>query len=259
MNPLGFLSQYPWIGYLSGALQLIFLIHAVATRRNFYWFFILFFGSYFGVLAYFFIEILPGLRGNARRVGGSLQPAFENLRPLETRIRESREELSESDTLQRRSELAALLSRAGRQGEAQSVLQPLLNGIYADDPLVLLASAELATARRDPASAAAFLKQVNLKTSASVRTRTLTLLAGAQAEQGQNTEAEATYQQALTGATTEEARVRYTEFLIAQGRREDAAAQLAILERTEKRASRLYQGQEREWFALAGRLRREVG
>ena len=259
MNPLGFLSQYPWIGYLSGALQLIFIIHAVVTRRNLYWLFILFFLSYLGVLAYFFIEILPGFRGNARRVGANLQPALENLRPLESRIRDAREELQESDTLQRRTELAALLSRAGRQDEAQTVLQPLLNGIYADDPLVLLASAELATARRDPASAARYLQQVDLKTSASIRTRTLTLLAQAQAQQAQLSEADATFQQALIGATSEEARVRYAEFLIAQNRREAAAAQLAILERTEKRASRLYRGQEREWFALAGRLRREVG
>ncbi|GAA4023046.1 tetratricopeptide repeat protein [Deinococcus rubellus] len=259
MNLFGFLGHYPWLGYLSGALQIIFLIHAVSTRRNTYWFFILLFGSYIGVVAYLFLELLPGWRGTSRQVGTRLQPALENLRPLETRIREAREQIEESDTLQHRTELAALLARAGREDEAQAVLQPLLqSNIYADDPLVLLTSAELAMARQDPASAAAQLKQVDLKTSASIRTRTLTLLARAQAESGL-AEAEATYQQAMTGATSEEPRVRYAAYLIAQHRPDEAKRELETLAKTEQRASRLYKGQEREWFALAGKLRREVG
>ena len=258
MNLFGFLGQYPWLVYLSGALQIIFLIHVVVTRRNFYWIFILLIGSYLAVLAYLFIEVLPGLGGNARRVGAGLQPALENLRPLETRIREARERIEESDTLSNRTDLAALLARAGREDEAQQALQPLLNGIYADDPLVLLTSAELAQARRDPASAAALLRRVDLKTSASIRTRTLTLLAAAQAEQAQFSEAEATFQQALIGATSEEPRVRYAQFLMAQGRPDDAQRELSTLARTEKRASGLYRSQEREWFQLAGRLRREL-
>jgi hypothetical protein len=258
MNPLAFVSQYPWLVYLSGALQVIFLIHAVVTRRNFYWIFILLIGSYLAVLAYLFIEILPGLRGNARRASATLQPAFENLRPLETRIREAKERIEDSDTLSNRTDLAALLARAGREEEAQQALQPLLKGIYADDPLVLLTSAELALARRDPASAAALLERVDLKTSASIRTRTLTLLARAQTEQTQFDQADSTYLQALMGATSEEPRVRYAQFLIAQGRPEDARQQLDTLARTEKRAGGLYRSQEREWFQLAGKLRREL-
>ncbi|WP_293913337.1 hypothetical protein [Deinococcus sp.] len=258
MNLFGFLGQYPWLVYLSGALQVIFLIHVVVTRRNFYWIFILLIGSYLAVLAYLFIEVLPNLRGNARRVGANLQPALENLRPLETRIRDARERIEESDTLSNRTDLAALLARAGREAEAQDALQPLLSGIYADDPLVLLTSAELALARRDPASAAALLGRVDLKTSASIRTRTLTLLAGAQAEQTQVGEADATYQAALMGATSEEPRVRYAQFLMAQNRPDEARAQLGTLARTEKRAGGLYRSQEREWFQLAGKLRREL-
>ncbi|AZI41902.1 hypothetical protein EHF33_03335 [Deinococcus psychrotolerans] len=258
MNLFGFLGHYPWLGYLSGALQLIFLVHAITTRRPTYWFFILLFGSYIGVLAYLFLEVLPGMRGNARRVSSTLQPALENLRPLESRIREVRERTEESDTLQNRADLAALLARAGREDEAQGVLEPLLTGIYADDPLVLLTSAELSMARCDPAAAAAHLKRVDLKTSASIRTRTLTLLAQAQAEQTLNSEAEATYQQALIGATSEEPRVRYAAFLIAQNRSADAKRELDIVAKTEQRASRLYKGQEREWFSMAGKLRREL-
>lgn len=258
MNLFGFLGHYPWLTYLSGALQLIFLIHAVTTRRNTYWFFILLFGSYIGVLAYLFLEVLPTWRGSARRVSSSLQPALENLRPLELRIREAGERIEESDTLQNRADLAALLARAGREDEAQSVLEPLLTGLYADDPLVLLTSAELSLAKHNPAAAAGHLKRVDLKTSASIRTRTLTLLARAQAEQNLNSEAEATYQQALVGATSEEPRVRYAAFLIAQRRSADARRELDTLAKTEQRASRLYKGQEREWFSMAGKLRREL-
>ena len=106
--------------------------------------------------------------------------------------------------------------------------------------------------------AAALLSRVDLKTSASIRTRTLTLLARAQTEQTQVDQADVTYQQALMGATSEEPRVRYAQFLMAQGRPDDARQQLETLARTEKRSGGLYRSQEREWFQLAGRLRREL-
>ncbi|GAA5532964.1 hypothetical protein [Deinococcus aluminii] len=258
MTLFGFLNHYPWLVYLSGALQIIFLIHALVTRRNFYWIFILLIGSYLGVLAYLFLEFLPTLRGGGRRAGAALQTGLEAIKPLDTRIREAQARLLESDTLSNRADLAALQARAGRPEEAQATLAPLLSGIYADDPVVLLTSAELELARGNAAAAEGLLNRVDLRTSAATRTRTLTLLAQAQETQGKTAEADETYREAMTAATTEEPRARYAAFLLKHGRRDEAARLLEQLARTEQRATPLYRRQEREWFQMAAGLRREL-
>ena len=182
---------------------------------------------------------------------------MEALKPLDVRIREAGERLSESDTLANRAGLAALLARAGRRDEAQATLDPLLSGIYADDPVVLLTSAELDLARGNPAGAETRLNAVDLKTSAATRTRALTLLAQAQEAQDKPG-ADATYRDALTAATTEEPRARYAAYLVKQGRAAEARGVLDAIAKTESRATDLYRRQEREWFDLASGLRREL-
>ncbi|UBV41918.1 hypothetical protein LAJ19_09725 [Deinococcus taeanensis] len=257
----------PYLPLLVNALRLLAvvgLIHAVVTRQQVYWIVMLLFGALFGGLfglafaaVYAYMVLLPAARGGSRAAGQVVARGVEALKPLETRIREAQAELEDSDTLQRRADLAALQARAGRLEEAQSTLAPLLSGIYADDPVVLLTSAELDLARRDPAAAEGKLGHVDLRSSAATRTRTLTLLAQAQEAQGK-AEAEATYRQAMAAATTEEPRARYAAYLVRQGRREEARPVLEALAKTEARATNLYRRQEREWFQLGRELRREV-
>ncbi|GBF07801.1 hypothetical protein DAERI_170060 [Deinococcus aerius] len=255
----------PYLFLLMRGLVLLCFIHALVTRQDLYWLFILglavFFGGIFstvGALIYAFTVFFPWLRGSGRGAARAIGRGVEAIKPLDTRIREAQERLTESDTLANRTDLAALQARAGRPEEAQSTLQPLLSGIYADDPVVLLTSAELELARGNAAAAESLLSRVDLRTSAATRTRTLTLLAQAQDAQGKPQEADATYREAMTAATTEEPRARYAAFLLKQGRRQEAQALLDALAKTEQRATGLYRRQEREWFQMAAGLRREL-
>ncbi|WP_230271214.1 MULTISPECIES: hypothetical protein [unclassified Deinococcus] len=257
----------PYLPFLMNLLRLlaiIGLIHAVVTRQQVYWIVMLLFGALFGGLfglafaaVYTFMVLIPAARGGSRAAGQAVARGVEALKPLDTRIREAQEQLQESDTLQNRADLAALQARAGRPDDAQATLAPLLSGIYADDPVVLLTSAELDLARNDPADAETKLNRVDLKTSAATRTRTLTLLAQAQDAQGKP-EADQTYRDAITGATTEEPRARHAAYLIRQGRAAEARALLDALAKTEQKASGLYRRQEREWFQMAAGLRKEL-
>lgn len=240
------------------------LIHAVLTRQEIYWIVILalatFLGGFFApimALVYFFQTLLPWLRGRGRVAGQAVTRGVEAMKPLDARIREAQARLAESDTLQHRADVAALQARAGRPDEAQATLQPLLQGVFADDPVVLLTSAELDLARGDAAAAEAKLSRVSLTSSAATRTQTLTLLAQAQAAQSKP-DADATYREAMTGATTEEPRARYAAHLASQGRNEEARAVLDDMAKAEARATPLYRKQEREWFALAANLRKEL-
>ncbi|GAA0497388.1 hypothetical protein [Deinococcus depolymerans] len=254
----------PFVLNLLRLLAIVGLIHAVVTRQQVYWTVMLLFGALFGGLfglafaaVYTFMVLIPSLRGGTRVAGQAVARGVEALKPLDTRIREAQEQLQESDTLQNRADLAALQARAGRPDDAQATLAPLLSGIYADDPVVLLTSAELDLARHNPADAETKLNRVDLRTSAATRTRTLTLLAQAQDAQGKP-EADQTYRDAITGATTEEPRARHAAYLIRQGRTEDARALLDQIARTESRATNLYKRQEREWFQMAAGLRKEL-
>ncbi|CAM4408278.1 hypothetical protein DEMA109039_17865 [Deinococcus marmoris] len=254
----------PLIFNVLRGLAVVGLVHAIVTRQQIFWMFLLGFGALLGsifgmlgALAYTFLVLIPSLRGSGRVAGQAVSRGVEALKPLDTRIRESQAQLDESDTLANRAGLAALLARAGRRDEAQATLDPLLRGIYADDPVVLLTSAELDLARGNPAGAEGRLNAVDLKTSAATRTRALTLLAQAQETQGKP-QADATYQDALTAATTEEPRARYAAYLVKQGRAAEAKTVLDAIAKTESRATALYRRQEREWFDLASGLRREL-
>ncbi|MBB5235034.1 hypothetical protein [Deinococcus budaensis] len=255
----------PLIFNVLRVLAVVGLVHAIMTRQPIFWMFLLGFGALFGslfgmlgALLYTVLVFVPWLRGRGRVAGQAVARGVEAIKPLDTRIREAQERLSESDTLAHRADLAALQARAGRPEEARATLAPLLSGIYADDPVVLLTSAELELARGDAAAAEAHLNRVDLRTSAATRTRTLTLLAQAQAAQGKPAEAEATYREAMNAATTEEPRVRYAGLLLEQGRRQEAATLLEAVAKTEARATPLYKRQEREWFQMAAGLRREL-
>ncbi|MEF2279666.1 hypothetical protein V3W47_15330 [Deinococcus sp. YIM 134068] len=255
----------PLIFNVLRGLAVIGLVHAIMTRQQVFWMFLLAFGALFGSLfgmigaaLYTILVFVPWLRGRGRVAGQAVARGVEAIKPLDLRIREAQERLSESDTLANRTDLAALQARAGRPDEAQATLQPLLNGIYADDPVVLLTSAELELARGNAAAAEELLGRVDLKTSAATRTRSLTLLAQAQEAQRKTAEADATYRDAMTAATTEEPRARYAAFLLGQGRRDEARQLLDQLARTEQRATNLYRRQEREWFQMAAGLRREL-
>ena len=241
----------------------ICFLHALITRKDLYWILILALGTFFGgifstlaALIYTFQVLIPSLRGGGKAAGAAVARGVEAMKPLDVRIREARERLAESDTLQHRADMAALQARAGRPEEAQETLTPLLSGIYRDDPVVLLTAAELDLARSDFAAAEAKLSGDSLRGSAT-RTRALTLLAQAQAAQGKP-EADATYREAMQGANTEEPRTRYAAYLIGAGRMDEARALLDIILKSESRASALYRRQEREWFQMAAALQRDL-
>ncbi|AWT34858.1 membrane protein [Deinococcus arenae] len=254
----------PLIYTILRGLAVIGLVHALITRQPPYWMITLGFAAFLGgifsmvfSLVYVFTVLIPSLRGGTRVAGQAVARGVEALKPLDTRIREAQARLDESDTLQHRADLAALQARAGRPDDAQATLASLLSGIYADDPVVLLTSAELDLARGDHAAAEHKLTRVDLRTSAATRTRTLTLLAQAQDAQGKP-DADQTYRDAITGATTEEPRARYAAYLIRQGRAADARTLLDQIAKTESRATNLYRRQEREWFQMAAGLRKEL-
>ncbi|AFZ66547.1 PLDc N-terminal domain-containing protein [Deinococcus peraridilitoris] len=250
----GFLYQYPVLYYLHFALQIAFIIHALTHRRQIFWVFLIFFIPVIGVLAYFFLEILPGLR--VRRV--NFEPVIEGLRSQESRIKTRREALAELDTLQNRVALAGELARAQRYGEAEEILAPARVGIYKDDPSLLYQLADLAYRQEKYQEARSLLEQIDSMRSQALQSKAKVLLADTLVRLGDHERAERYYQEAMNTATSEEPRVKYAQFLLQRDRREEAQVLLAQVEKTQRRANNLYRTQEREWFRLAEQLRQNL-
>jgi hypothetical protein len=66
------------------------------------------------------------------------------------------------------------------------------------------------------------------------------------------------YRDAMQGATSEEPRAKYAQYLLNTGRADEARELLAQMDKTYRRANNLYRSQEREWFRLADQLRQSL-
>ena len=99
---------------LTIAVQIICVVHVVRTGREKWWILLIIFVPLIGVLAYFFVELLPSLVGNrrirhARQLG---QMATQRLDP-DKELRLAKDALEMSDTIGSRSRLADALAARG--------------------------------------------------------------------------------------------------------------------------------------------------
>lgn len=250
----GWLYQYPYASTIILVVQILCIIHVLTNRRELFWIFLILFLPAFGALIYLFMEVLPGLR--RRRL--NLDPLVERLQSSDARIKARREALDETDTLQNRVNLASELTRAGRLEEAEDILRPLLTGIYRDDPQLLYTLGELKYRQGQYEEARTLLEQVDAMRSQSLAARVKVLLAETYVRTGDTDKVDRYFQDAMRGATSEEPRARYAQYLVNAGRADEARDLLTQMEKTHRRANNLYRSQEREWFRLGEQLRQKL-
>lgn len=105
------------IGYIGViALQVLCIVHVVRTGRNQIWIMALMFLPVASAVAYFVVEILPGMQGN-RHVRTVRAKAVAAIDP-EREVRAARSALELADTIANRVRLADALAELGRYGEA---------------------------------------------------------------------------------------------------------------------------------------------
>lgn len=113
-------------------IALLCAIHAVKTRQQMYWLFILFAFPLLGSLVYFFAIYLP----NSRLERGAVKALGAAARALdpERELREARAALDDTPTAQNQMRLAAALLALGRGQEAAQAYERCLVGPFASDP-----------------------------------------------------------------------------------------------------------------------------
>jgi len=232
-------------------LQIACIIHAVRTGRDRIWIYILLFLPGLGMLAYFFVEILPGLLGS-RTTRGLQQSAIRSLNPGGD-LRRRREALEAADTVDNRRLLAEALLDAGQFAEALQIYRDALTGIHSDDPgmLLCMARAAFGAGRYDEALQTILrLGETNPRyqpvEAQLLYAKTLEAL-------GRDDDAAGEYAALVTHAAGEEVRCRYALLLQRRGDM-NAARDLfnEILTRS-KRSPGHYRRHEREWIDIARR------
>ncbi|GEM48175.1 tetratricopeptide repeat protein [Deinococcus cellulosilyticus] len=235
-------------------LQIAFIVHALITRRQIFWFFLLLFVPVISVILYLFMEVLP----DARRSRVSIKPVLDSFKSADARIRERQEALDEINTPENRRALAQAYLQAGRMAEAEQTLEPLLTGIYRDDPLFQYEVAQIKFLNGKPDEARGILQKLLLQAPHELKGKARILMALTLEKLGDAEGARQQHLEAIQVFSGEEARYRYAEFLVTQGEKEEAGRQLDLLLKSVRKASPTYRRQEREWETQAQKLKQTL-
>ncbi|MDE2289284.1 MAG: tetratricopeptide repeat protein [Burkholderiales bacterium] len=149
----------PYLGIgLHVIIAIYFAVHAVRSRQNMAWLFILFFFPGLGSLVYFFAIYLPSLR-QSRGARVATRAISQFVDPNRA-VREARTDFDRAPTVEHRMRLAAALLAAGNADEALEHYQAAAKGPFATDPALLLGLAQAQFAANDVAAARATLSDL---------------------------------------------------------------------------------------------------
>jgi hypothetical protein len=231
-------------------LQVLCIVHLMRHGRNSLWLSALIFLPVVSALAYFVVEILPGLGGN-RHVRTARAKAVAALDP-ERELRAARSALELADTAGNRLRVAEALAALGRHDEAIPLYREALVMVAGDPDArtqMKLAASLYEVGQAD--EALALLDALPPAGGQSEQDRRLLLRAKLFTHLGRKDEALALYEDLVTRLPGEEARCRYAALLIEQGWDRKALVVLEEVERRMKRLDRQQRAAEADMYRWA--------
>ena len=135
MPKMSLISVLVWL------MQLALIIHVLKTDRSRFWILILLFMPMIGGLAYFIIELLPQFSGSisgqkaVRSVKQTLNPGAD--------LRQHEAAWNQSPNVDNSRRYAGALLDAGKNTEAEELINQALKGLFATEPTLLLLRARL--------------------------------------------------------------------------------------------------------------------
>ena len=229
-------------------LSIALCVHVVRTNQPLYWIFLILFVPVLGSAVYLIAIVIPEMAGGtrAKRMGMAARDALDPGREY----RQAKVAVDDSPTVHNRMRLAAAAASLGRHAEAEQLYGEAMQGIYADDPALLLGRAN-ALIELDRAPEA--LPLIEQLTEVQTTRNPATALAQARVYEalGRVAEADAAYQWAAGRLPGLEALGRYAAFLARVGRKQEAADNLAEIDRRIERANPQFRREGRAWRDLA--------
>jgi hypothetical protein len=240
--------MFLWLG-ISILVQLALIIHVVRNGRNSIWIMAIFFFPFVGALAYFIVEILPGLQ-NTRQVRTAKAHVASLIDP-ERELRSANEELAIVDTPSNRVKVGDALASLNRHAEAiPHYVKALVRGEDAST-MIRLSQALLETGKSD--EALRVLDKCPDATTVSERDRRSLLRARILEHLGHKGEAEDLYTDIISRLPGEEARCRYAGLLLERGAKDRAREVLEEVELRMKRLTRAQRAPDAEMYDWAMR------
>jgi hypothetical protein len=234
---------------LSVLIQLVCAVHCARRGCNNLWLMVIIFLSIPGCLAYAIFEILPGWLP-ARQVRTAKAAALRKIDP-ERQVRAAREALELVDTSANRILLADALAENGSHAEASEHYRVALAKMPAPDrpTQIKLARTELDSGGADKARK--LLESLPESLSPSENDRTSLLLARALEQCGETDKALEIYADISQRLPGGEAQCRRAALLLKAGRRGEAEAPLAEVEKLVKRLDSLERRQNKDMYDWA--------
>lgn len=212
---------------------IFFAVHAVKTRQQLYWLFILFAFPGLGSLVYFFAIFLP----NSRLERGAMQVVSKAAKAIDPmrEVREAREAFDHAPTAQNQMRLAAALLEAGDAPAAADEYLKCLNGPFAGDQEIRFGAARALVESKRFAEGLAQLEGLR-RDRPNFRLEAVSLLfARAHAGKGNDVAARAEFEHALAAHGSFEVQAEYAIWSWSRGDNDTAARLDSEMQKTMSR------------------------
>ncbi|MCE9523915.1 MAG: tetratricopeptide repeat protein [Alphaproteobacteria bacterium] len=241
----------PIIFLATVGVQILCIVHAVRTGRTQPWLYVIMFLPLVGSVAYFLVEILPGIADTrrARNVLSNVQTVLDPDREYRDRLAQ----VELSGTPAAKAALADECSRKGMHDDAVALYRTALTGLFADDPNLLLGFARVLVEKPDFAECQRTLDHLRDKNPDFNSSDGHLLYARALEGQLKSEEAAAEYEALIGYYPGYEAKVRYAIFLQKLGQPAKAKEVLEGVVKSYKQQPRHAQALNRDWYDVARR------
>lgn len=236
-------------------ISLALVVHVFKTGRNTIWVYLFVFTALNPLiamlcwLAYFIVEILPGLMGTrtVRRAASGLRKTVDPHRDL----RQASQKLAVNDSVDSRRKVADQLFDRERYDEAIEHYRAAMTGIYTHEPLLMLGLAKTQFAKGQIAEARGTLDELIANNPDFKSPEGHLLYARALEGEGNVDRALSEYKALSKYYSGAEATYRYALLLKRQGQGEQATAMFKELLANAELAGAVFRKEQREWLDAA--------
>lgn len=240
----------PLLG-LSLLFSIALCVHVVRTGQQMYWLWIILAFQPVGGVVYLVAVLGPQFWGGktARNVGQAARKALDPQREY----REAARAVDDAPTVANRVRLAVAATELGKHAEAERLYADSLTGMYADDAQLLLGRANALIELNRPAEALPLLEKLGEQPTAGRTPHTMLALGRVYHALGREEQADTALSWAADHYPGFEGIARYTVFLARMGRKDEARAQLAEIDKRLSKTHAHFRKEAKGWrdFAAA--------
>jgi hypothetical protein len=214
-----------------------------------YWLWIILAFQPLGGVVYLLAIIAPEFLGGstAQRMKSAARQALDPQREY----REATQAVDDTPTVANRARLAAAAGGLGRHAEAERLYAEALQGLYADDPQLLLGRANALIELDRAAEALPVLEGLSAQSPAARTPNVALALGRAQHALGRDAEADTALRWAAAHLPGFEGMARYAVFLADTGRTDEAREALAEIDKRLAKTHSHFRKEARGWRDLA--------